>query len=98
MNEQFSIEALVREVQHYAEDRRSDVARGAETPRLAALILQKYGLGMAKAAAVIFDSPRAADSIMTVLDEETAKIDPNWRDNARLRWAARPADLLVAKI
>ena len=30
-----------------------------------------------------------------VIDEETAIIDPDWRENDRLRWAAKPADLAL---
>jgi hypothetical protein len=86
MNEQIAIERLVREVQRYASGRSRDVERGAETPRLAALLLQKYGLG---------ESPRAADPILYALDAETERIDPEWRENHRLRWAARPADIAI---
>ena len=67
MNEQIAIEHLVREVQRYASGRGRGVERGAETPRLAALLLQKYGLG---------ESPRATDPILYALDAETKRIDP----------------------
>jgi hypothetical protein len=95
MNAKREVESLVREVREYAAGRASDVARGAETPRLAALLLQKYGLGVAKAVEVIFDNPRVADPIIAVLDEETAKIDLDWREHDRERWAARPADVAI---
>lgn len=93
MDAKYAVENLVREIREYAAGRASDVVRGAETPYLAALLLQKYGLGVAKAVEVIFDSPRVADPIMAVLDAETAKIDPEWREHDRERWAARPADV-----
>ena len=48
MNEQIAIELLVREVQKHASGRSRDVERGAETPRLAALLLQKYGLASSR--------------------------------------------------
>lgn len=93
MDEQAAVERLTVRLAEYAGGRAADVARGAETPRLAALQLQKYGRGMAEAVAVIFDSARAADPISRTLDEETAKIDPDWKAHDRERWAARPADL-----
>lgn len=80
-----AVESLVAQVRSYAESRANDVARGAETPRLAALLLQHYGRGVIDAAGVIFDSLRAADPISAVLDEETAKIDPEWREHNRER-------------
>jgi len=95
MDEQMAIEQLVRQVRDYASGRAKDVARGAETPRLAALLVQKYGRGVVDAVAVIFDSPRAADPISKVVDEETAKIDPLWREHDRERWAGRPADVVA---
>ncbi|SHI11849.1 hypothetical protein [Pollutimonas bauzanensis] len=76
MNETFAIERLVLQVREYASGRATDVARGAETPKLAALLLQKYGAGVIDAVATIFDSPRVADPINRVVDEETALIDP----------------------
>ncbi|VWC40305.1 hypothetical protein BLA23254_06914 [Burkholderia lata] len=42
--------SLIDEIQNYAAGRRSDVARGAETPAFAALMVEKYGEGLAKAA------------------------------------------------
>ncbi len=93
MDETFAIERLVLQVREYASGRAKDVARGAETPLLAALLLQKYGRGVVDAVAMIFDNPRVADPISRVLDEETAVIDPLWREHNRHRWAARPADV-----
>ncbi|MHB1707538.1 MAG: hypothetical protein ACYCSH_16085 [Acidithiobacillus sp.] len=95
MDEQMVIERLVRQVKDYASGRAKDVARGAETPRLAALLVQKYGRGVADAVATIFDTPRAADPISKAVDEETAKIDPLWREHDRDRWAGRQADVVA---
>lgn len=95
MDETLVIERLVQQVQDYANGRAKDVARGAETPRLAGLLLQKYGRGMADAVATIFDNPRVADHIGKALDDETAKIDPHWREHDRERWAGRPADVVA---
>lgn len=93
--DEHTVKRLVQQVRQYAAGRASDVARGAETPRLAALLLQKYGLGVVDAVAAIYDTPRAADPISKVVDEETAKIDPLWREHNRERWAARPADVVA---
>lgn len=95
MDEQMAIERLVHQVKDYASGRAKDVARGAETPRLAALLVQKYGRGVVDAVAAIFDTPRAADPISKVVDEETAKIDSLWREHDRERWAGRPADVVA---
>ena len=95
MDQQSDIELLVNRVREYARQRASDVTRGAETPRLAAVLLQKYGCGVADAVSTIFDNARAADPISQVLDEETAKIDPDWREHNRERWEGRPADIVA---
>lgn len=94
MDEQLVIERLVRQVREYASGRASDVARGAETPRLAALLVQKYGRGVVDAVIAVFDSARAADPIASIVDDETAKIDPLWREHDRERWNGRPADVV----
>lgn len=95
MDEQIAVERLVQQVKDYANGRTKDVARGAETPRLAAVLVQKYGRGVTDAVATIFDSPRAADPILKAVDEETAKIDPLWREHDKDRWAGRPADVVA---
>lgn len=94
MDREQATERLVQQVRVYAEGRAKDVARGAETPRLAALLLQKYGQGVIDAVTAIYDTPRAADAISRALDEATQKIDPQWQEHNRERWAARPADVV----
>jgi hypothetical protein len=94
MNEQTAVELLTEKIREFATLRARDVARNAETARLAALLLDKYGTGIAEAVSAIFGSPRAADPIIRILDQEKAKIDPSWRENAQARWAARPADVV----
>ncbi|ACK98573.1 MULTISPECIES: hypothetical protein [Bacillus cereus group] len=93
MEQKIIIEMLIKKIREYANGRRNDVARGAETPRLAALLLQKYGIGMIDAVSTIYESPRVADDIFKVLDLETAKIDPNWIEHNKERWKAKPADI-----
>ena len=95
MDEQTAVSLLTEKVREYAQARQQDVARGAERPCLAALLVQKYGRGIVDAVALLYDSPRVADPICRVIDEETAIIDPDWRENDRLRWAAKPADLAL---
>jgi hypothetical protein len=98
MDEKIAIDRLVQQGKDYARGRAQNVARGAETPRLAALLLQKYGRGVVDAVAVIYGTPRAADPIYQVLDEETAKIDPQWREHDQERWAGRPADVVFPTV
>lgn len=95
MDEQIIIDKLIRQIKDYANGRAKDVARGAETPRLAALLLQKYGFGVIEAVNIILGSPRASDPITQVLDEETSKIDPRWREHNKERWSGRPADIVT---
>ncbi|ONG73305.1 hypothetical protein BKK44_08300 [Bacillus cereus] len=97
MESEFAINRLVQKVKEYADGRSESVSRGAETPRLAALLLQKYGLGIADAIATIYDTPRAADPIFQILDEETMKIDPQWKEHNQVRWTSKPADIAVDK-
>ena len=37
------VRALIEEIQRYARNRAQDVTRGAETPALAALMVEKFG-------------------------------------------------------
>ena len=78
----------------YAESRKKDVARGAETPELAGLLVQKYGYGLAQAldlAADLADHP--APGLMAEVDRLVAEIDPDWRANQVRRFEARPASI-----
>jgi hypothetical protein len=84
---------LIEKIREYAQGRAANVARGAETPRLAALLVQKYGRGMVDAMTLIYDSQRAADAVSLAADHETSLIDPGWRNHDRERWATRPADV-----
>ncbi|MDC9581442.1 hypothetical protein PSI15_07685 [Xenorhabdus sp. PR6a] len=70
------IDSLVRQLKEFAVTRSQNVARGFETPNLAAHLLQVYGLGLIAAATTILKSDRIADPIYKALNEETDKIDP----------------------
>lgn len=93
----FSILAI-RDIREYAEGRKSDIARGAETPALAALLVEKYGYGLAKSCSLLID---ASDgyikpvNVIAEVDKLIEEIDPDFKENRHNRWAARPADLLV---
>jgi hypothetical protein len=93
MEDKIVIDFLIQKVKRYAKGRAECVSRGTETPHLAALLLQKYGLGITDAVSLIYDNPRAADPIYRVVDEEVAKIDPQWREHMRERWERQPADI-----
>ena len=87
---QENIEAqMLAEVRSYADGRKSDVLRGAETPELAATLLDKFGWGMSKAAQIIgFDS-----KVMSEVDRLVREIDPEFDAHRSDRWNARPASL-----
>ncbi len=95
MEQGIVIEKIIYKIKEYAYGKMNDVKRGLETPRLAALLLQKYGCGMVDAVTVFYDTPRAADPIYKILDEETSKIDPEWRMHNKERWESRPVDILT---
>jgi hypothetical protein len=82
---------LTEEIRTYAEGRKRDIERGAETPELASLMVEKFGYGMAKAAHIIgLDS-----KIMAEVDRLIAEIDPEFRKTRQKRWDSRPAGLLL---
>lgn len=90
------LEAIERDVmadiRQYAQSRANDVARGAETPELAALLVDKYCEGMAKALYIAgFDSAVRAEG-----DRLAREIDPEFDAHREARWAARPASLTAA--
>jgi hypothetical protein len=84
-------ERLLEELRIYAGGRQSDVTRGAETPELAALLLEKFGLGMAAAAkALEFNF----GDLTREMDRLCVEIDPEFNASRQKRWAARPAGLI----
>lgn len=83
------------EIRGYAASRKRDVERGAETPELAGLLVEKYGLGIAKSAALIaavFDTV-APEDLTKEVDRWVVEIDPECRVHRAQRWEARPAGL-----
>lgn len=87
-----NLQHVLRKLGEYAEGRRSDVARGAETKELAAVLLEKYGYGLADATAIFIDN-HASTTVYHSVDRLVAEIDPAATENRKKRWNARPADL-----
>jgi hypothetical protein len=85
-------EAALAKLAEYAQGRISDVKRGAETAELAALLLQKYGYGLCDALAVCYPESGPCPTYHDV-DRMVESIDPDWRESARKRWAAKPAGI-----
>lgn len=92
MDERSFLLRLLEQVREYGAHRAKAVARGLETPRLAALLVQKYGQGVADAARLILGR-RASREVMLAVDKAVERLDPDWRAHIRLRWESRPADL-----
>jgi hypothetical protein len=85
-------DAVLRKLTEYAEGRKKDVARCAESPHLAGLMVQKYGYGLCDAFDEIFGRSLAAPTYGDV-DRAVTEIDPQWQENAKMRWAGRPATI-----
>ena len=78
-----------------ARTRAARVSAGMETARLAAVLLRQHGLGVAEAASKLLGGLQAADRLYQLVDQETQKLDSLWRENDRIRWEARGADLAI---
>lgn len=83
---------IIADIRSYADARRSDIDRGAETPELAALLVEKYGAGLARALLIVgIDS-----GVQATTDLLVRSIDPEFEAHRRARWAAKPAGLALA--
>jgi hypothetical protein len=87
------IKALIEVIQHYAAHRLGDVARGAETPALAALMVEKFGEGIAKATRVL--GIGGADELWREIDRLVRQVDPHYPTHLQYRFEARPAGLAI---
>ncbi len=87
------ITALIKEIRRYASNRLSDVARGAETRALAALMVEKFGEGIVKAAHLL--RAEAACELEREIDRLVREIDPEYRTHLQYRFEARPAGLAI---
>ncbi|MEN9848691.1 MAG: hypothetical protein RL368_1431 [Pseudomonadota bacterium] len=91
-------ELATEEIRNYGYKRASDVKRGAETPALAALLVEKYGQGIAKVLQLIeeLDDERSVFSLLPIIQEEALRLDPQFLSNRTARWGARPAGISIA--
>lgn len=94
-------ERVAGEVAQCIQRRLGDCARGAATGRLSATLLQKEAMGLVRGAELVLealDFPEtrwrdACGQMGDAIAEAAAQLDDGWRDTARQRRAARPADL-----
>ena len=90
-------ERVVDELRAYATSRKADVSRGAESPELAALLVEKYGEGLVKTLHIAEDLADAPSSrLRAEVDRLVLEIDPDAEENRKKRWASRPAGLSVS--
>jgi hypothetical protein len=94
MSEQDAVREAITLIQKYGSDRAKAVSDGLETMRLAALLVQKYGVGVADLIGQLHGTFAKAE-ITAACDRVVEAIDPEWRENGRKRWAAKPADLAL---
>lgn len=88
---EYYFKQILAEFEDYGRSRIKDVGRNAETPQLAALLVEKYGYGLAKALFIMgFDTQELYNRIDTMIKE----IDPLVKENRKLRWEARPAGII----
>jgi hypothetical protein len=78
---------VLQEIKEYARCRRADVARGAETAELSALLISKYAMGMARTLDIVgIDS-----ALLKEADRLASEVDPEFLKHQQERWSARPA-------
>jgi hypothetical protein len=82
---------VLEDIRSYASSRQNDVARGAESSELAALLVDKYCDGVAKALLIVgIDSQVRSEG-----DRLVRQIDPEFDAHRKARWAAKPAALAL---
>ncbi len=80
-------DVLLKDLTDYFEMRRQCVQQETETPELAALLLQKYGYGMASAIDIVFvglEDLKPKVNIMKIVDSLVSMIDPEWKQHGHL--------------
>ncbi|MFP3273508.1 MAG: hypothetical protein RXR52_21780 [Paraburkholderia sp.] len=87
------IKALIVEIRRYAENRRADVARGAETPALAALMVEKFGEGIARATQLL--GVDVVSELGREIDRLVSEVDTHYPTHLQYRFEARPAGLAI---
>ncbi len=87
-----SIEAaLLAQVREEAKTRNDAVARGNETPTLAAALLDKFGWGISKTASAL---GVRSTHLQREVDRLVREIDTNFDEHRKKRWAAQPAGIV----
>ncbi|KZX73279.1 hypothetical protein A3715_15820 [Oleiphilus sp. HI0009] len=86
-------ESLKRKVREYAHGRLDSVKRGLESPKLSALLLEKYACGFAQAIEEIDRDLSSQSQITRLADELCLEIDPDFIENRKRRWDVKPSDL-----
>ena len=87
------VRVLIEEIQRYAGNRAQDVTRGAETPALAALMVEKLGEGLVKAGYLL--GVERADGLKHEIDRLVREIDVQYPKHLQCRFEARPAGLAI---
>ena len=84
---------LTNEIRRYAESRTHDVSRGAETPALAALMVEKFGEGLVKAGYLL--GLECSAELEHEISRLIREIDPYYPTHLQYRFEARPAGLAI---
>jgi hypothetical protein len=90
---------LAAAITDYARLRERAVSRGAETPLLAAVLLDEYGRGVTDSITLVLDTAEARKvtvKLQRLLDDATRRIDPAFDRHRQERVKGKPADLLLA--
>lgn len=77
----------LRALREYGAGRQRDVDRGAETPELAALLVEKFAAGMAESLRLL----GLSTSVVAEADRLVRSIDPEFEVHRKARWDSRPA-------
>lgn len=88
---------ITAKILKYAENRMDNINRGLETPRLAALLVEKYVLGCHETLYSLEEIglKTISNEILKIGDSICNSIDPNFNENKKKRWATKPADLNI---
>jgi hypothetical protein len=91
MNSEMVLESFINALKEYSSGRLDAVRKGLESMELSALLLEKYGYGIIKAAQIleISDSNR----LYKELDKLLLSIDPNVKENRKKRYSTAPTEL-----
>ena len=86
---------LTHRLWDYTLRRQQAVQAGHETADLAGVLMQQYGYGMVETMRALLgpDSEVVATPLLAAIDQAVAHLDPEWKQHATQRWAARPARL-----